>query len=765
MGDESVASGVSSAPDPGAPPAAVGAAPTAEGIMKKLSNYWLIVGSIPLVMFLLVCLPTVFYVKSISEYKNAFYCRSKACDALALTTKAVRDAKPCDDYFTSVCKAAPLFDVKNVLKKDKNFMNKAATMWGDNPPAYVSLIQYYGGCTDADKNGPGAVTWAWIGNAIGVPSIKDAMAKMGQGGSLRTDITRICTNAVQHGIDCMFHFEWMRGATQKAFSKDPKPTIGEALPTPAVKADLAISAPDMGIMEPSHYLVDLGGQELSDIFKPVVEALKDMDDNLDEDVVAAFEATAKGVAKRMYELMEYSKDLDYTVAPRMMDTDAFSQVDNDMDGFNDYHFISFAEAVKNFVPAAANFNRFLVRSPNYVDLLNRALNYCPAGAKCYITMDEFYVFIFLDTTLRIGGNYVVKGVIPDDVRLLWCSRYIDWMLPTAMASSAENYLQKTYWPFGLKNPKDPKNPHSAFTVGMQFTQMLLDAFAHSYALSIASSEKSRANLYTKMLQLDYMAFYPNSSDKPNQDMITKLNSKIVPSDEFSLVSFFDNRKEIFSNYWKSAETDLKDGYIQRFPMMYSDDVGSYDYGTNLMFIPFGMFRPSFYRDSTAYMGNYAVFGYYGSKNILKMLNNAGSYSKAGYNFPLMWPGTYAVGKMNAHYRCFNPARTNLTVKSRLLAEGNNPISPGFRYFRKQALIRAHPRPEYRLDEDAKADMEQIYLTAVMRTYCRYKGMKADINTMFQHDLYYQTAYCADGGKMKMDPAKMCYIWHSTRRSY
>ncbi|KAL3215832.1 hypothetical protein MRX96_033445 [Rhipicephalus microplus] len=496
------------------------------GIMKKLSNYWLIVGSIPLVMFLLVCLPTVFYVKSISD--------------------------------------------------------KAATMWGDNPPPYVSLIQYYGGCTDADKNGPGAVTWAWIGNAIGVPSIKDAMAKMGQGGSLRTDITRICTNAVQHGIDCMFHFEWMRGATQKAFSKDPKPTIGEALPTPAVKADLAISAPDMGIMEPSHYLVDLGGQELSDIFKPVVEALKDMDDNLDEDVVAAFEATAKGVAKRMYELIEYSKDLDYTVAPRMMDTEAFSQVDNDMDGFNDYHFIPFAEAVKNFVPAAANFNRFLVRSPNYVDLLNRALNYCPAGAKCYITMDEFYVFIFLDTTLRIGGNYVVKGVIPDDVRLLWCSRYIDWMLPTAMASSAENYLQKTYWPFGLKNPKDPKNPHSAFTVGMQFTQLLLDAFAHSYALSIASSEKSRANLYTKMLQLDYMAFYPNSSDKPNQDMITKLNSKIVPSDEFSLVSFFENRKEIFSNYWKSAETDLKDGYIQRFPMMYSDDVGSYDYGTNLM---------------------------------------------------------------------------------------------------------------------------------------------------------------------------------------
>lgn len=769
MGDESMASGmssVSSSADPGgAPPAAAGGSPTAEGIMKKLSNYWFIVGSIPLVMFLLVCLPTVFYVKSISEYKNAFYCRSKACDALALVTKAARDAKPCDDYFTSVCKAATAFDAKSVVKKDIDFVMKASGMWGDNAPPYVTAVGDVKKC-EKEANSPGAITWAMIGTVIGVPSISTAMGKLGQGTQLKPDIITMCTTAQQYGIDCMFHFEWMRGATVRAFGTDPKPTIGEGLPTPAKSADIAISAPDMGVMEPNHYLVDLGGQTLDDTVTPVHNAMKDLDDTLDDDVSGSFLAAGKSACKKMNELLEYSKDLDYTVAPRMVLTTEFSKIDS-LTGFTFQNYIPLTEAVQTFIPAVKNHKRYLVRSPNYVDLLNRAINFCPVGGKCYVTMDEYYAFIFYDTALRAGGNFMVKDTIPDDLRQLWCFRYLDWLMPTAMAASSEKYIMKTYWPFGLKNPKDPKNPLSAFSLGMKYLSLLLDAFVHSYALSAASSEKSRANLYTKMQQLDYMAFYPNTSDKQNVDKVTNMTSKLAIVDDFSLSTYFVNRKQNFAYYWQSAAADLKDGYIERFPMMYSDDVGAYDYGTNLMFVPFGTFRPSYYRDSTAYMGNYATFGYWGSKNILKMLNNAGSYAKTGYSYPQMWPGTYAVGKMNWHFRCFNPDKTNLTIKARLLAEGNNPISPGFRFFRKQALIRANPRPEYRLDEDAKADMDQIYLTAVMRTFCRYKGMKANINTMFQHDLYFQTAYCSDsdGGKMKMDPKKLCYIWHSTRRNY
>ncbi|KAK8779587.1 hypothetical protein V5799_019074, partial [Amblyomma americanum] len=114
MGDESMVSGMSE----GGPPGTAGAGVGAEGIMKKLSNYWFIVGSIPLVMFMLVCLPTVFYVKSISEYKNAYYCRSKACDTLAEVTKTAREAKPCDDYFGAVCPAAKAYTIKDIVKKD-----------------------------------------------------------------------------------------------------------------------------------------------------------------------------------------------------------------------------------------------------------------------------------------------------------------------------------------------------------------------------------------------------------------------------------------------------------------------------------------------------------------------------------------------------------------------------------------------------------------------------------------------------------------------
>lgn len=763
-------SGMSTGDAGGGPPGAAGGAASAEGIMKKLTNYWFIVGSIPLVMFLLVCLPTVFYVKSISDYKNAFYCRSKACDALAAATKAVRDAKPCDDFFTSVCKASPQFDIKNVHKKDAKLLANALTMLGDSPPPGAAATGLYGKCgVGSELITPDSYAWEMTSAVFGGKTFKELFdGADADPAQISESIKTIFTAAQQHGIDCLFHLEWMRGATVRAFSEsDPKPTIGEELPNKMKTADIAVSVPDMGIMEPTHYIVDMIGKKHEEVLTLAWDQLKNQADDLDEDKVAAFVVVAKSASQKMYSLIEYSKDLDYTVAPRMvLHAGEFAVPVDVPDTFEIQAMFPFAEAVLSVFPAFSQHQRFLVRSPNYVDLLSRAVNLVPAGdpTKAYVTIPEFYVFVILDTLLRAAGPFTIPKTTNEEVWILWCSRYVDWLLPSALAHTSEKYLMTTYWPFGLKNPKDPKNPFSPFTLGIKYMSSLLEAFIHSYALSAASSEKSRANLYTKMLQLDYFAFYPNASDKANDSRIAELVSKAPIGDDFSIKPFWDNRKLIFDRYWADATADLKDRYIERFPMMFSDDVGSYDYGTNLMFVPFGMFRPSFYRDSTAYMGNYATFGYYGSKNILKMLNNAGSYSKAGYNFPIMWPGTYAVGKMNWHYRCFNPNKINET-KARLLSEGNNPISPGYRYFRKYALARASPRPEYRLDLDAKADMEQIYLTAVMRTFCRYKTMKEDINTMFQHDMYFQNGYCAEGGKMKMEPGKMCYIWHSTRRSY
>ncbi|KAL1469513.1 hypothetical protein MTO96_041029, partial [Rhipicephalus appendiculatus] len=62
----------------------------AEMITKKLANYWCLIGSIPLVLFLLVALPTIFYVKKFSEYVNADYCDTKSCKELYETGKRSR---------------------------------------------------------------------------------------------------------------------------------------------------------------------------------------------------------------------------------------------------------------------------------------------------------------------------------------------------------------------------------------------------------------------------------------------------------------------------------------------------------------------------------------------------------------------------------------------------------------------------------------------------------------------------------------------------
>ncbi|XP_054920830.1 uncharacterized protein [Dermacentor andersoni] len=757
MGDESMASGVSTG-DTGGPPGAAAAGVGAEGIMKKLSNYWFIVGSIPLVMFLLVCLPTVFYVKSISEYKNAYYCRSKACDALASATKAAREAKPCDDYFSAVCKTAKEFDIEGVLKKEVAWFVKVTGAYGDEANPLSGFATAYSLCL---KNPEIEFSLDAIKEVIGGIDLHD----LTQAGRLATDAyKKICASALLYGIDCLFHLEWMRGAAKKAFSDEPKPVIGEPLPTPLKNADLSISAPDMGIMEPSHYIVTLGGNKYEDILDLVWKQLTAVDETLVGDDSDA-PIRIKAIGKKMYELLEYSKDLDYTAVPRMTLDGELGAVAPEP-GFTLTVTVSMSDTIKAIVPAVAQFKRFLLRSPNYVDLLARALNLCPEGTPpiCYITPEELSTFVLLDTILRAGAFYLMPtGKLDPKVKKLWCSRYFDWFSPTTLAAVADKYLKLAYWPFGLKNPKDPKGQFPAFTLGMKYMSSLIDAFIHSYALSAASSEKSRAGLYTKMVQLDYMVFYPNSSTGVDDKLINEWNPGKV-TDETPHATFLNNRKALMSLYWKNPDEDIKASHLLRHPLMFSDDVGSYDYGTNLMFVPFGMFRPSFYRDSSAYMGNYATFGYYGSMNIMKMIDNAGSYAKAGYNHPIMWPGTYAVGKMNSHYRCFNPTNANET-DARLVAKGSNPISPGFRFFRRHALVRAHPRPEYRLDLDARADMEQIYLTAVMRTYCRYDKMKPSVNKMFQHNMYFQNAYCSDGGKLKMGADKMCYIWHSTRRNY
>ncbi|XP_075539247.1 uncharacterized protein LOC142573931 [Dermacentor variabilis] len=761
MGDESMASGMSSGVstgDTGGPPGAAAGGGAAEGIMKKLSNYWFIVGSIPLVMFLLVCLPTVFYVKSISDYKNAYYCRSKACDALATVTKAAREAKPCDDYFSAVCKAAKEFDIERVFKKEKAWLGKATASYGDDANPFSGVATAYLQC---DKGPDIDFSYDTLKEVTGGIDLHDLV----KADTLSPDAYKtVCAAALLYGIDCLFHLEWMRGATKQAFSDEPKPVIGEPLPTPLKNADLSISAPDMGIMEPSHYIVTLGGNKYEDIMELVWTQLVALDDTLnDEDSDAP--KRIKAIGKKMYELLEYSKDLDYTAVPRMTLASELGVV-NPEPGFKLEVAVSISDTVKAILPAVDQFQRFLLRSPNYIDLLARALNLCPDGdnAVCYITPRELGTFVLLDTVLRAGAfNLIPSTKFDAKVKKLWCSRYFDWLSPTTLAYVADKYLKLTYWPFGLKNPKDPKGPFPAFTLGMKYMSSLTEAFIHSYALSAASSEKSRAGLYTKMLQLEYMVFYPNSSAGADDKLINDWNPEKV-GDEVKYSTFFNNRKALMKFYWKNPDEDPKAAHLLRHPMMFSDDVGSYDYGTNLMFVPFGMFRPSFYRDSSAYMGNYATFGYYGSMNILKMIDNAGSYSKAGYNHPVMWPGTYAVGKMNSHYRCFNPDKTNET-DARLVAKGSNPISPGFRFFRRNALVRAHPRPEYRLDLDARADMEQIYLTAVMRTYCRYDKMKPSVNKMFQHNMYFQNAYCSDVGKLKIEADKMCYIWHSTRRNY
>lgn len=738
MGDESVVSGLSTE-DAGGPALGGPQQGGAEGVIKKLSNFWFIIGSIPLVLFLLVCLPTMFYVQSISSYVNAFYCRSKACDNLAEVTKAARDSSPCVNYHDAVCKASTKYSMKGVYQKDATFIAKVTATLGDNAdPRFTSISSIDSVCKsvfaeNADTTVPPVLTYL-----TGDPNPQPPERYLPQ-------YLTIYKNAQMIGIDCVFRLELVHSSVKSIFGDNPRPEIGEKLPTDNTFYDLAVSVPDMGLMDPALYIVKLEGKKYEDAFAAMVKMLSDQPD-------PAILATIQGAAK-YYELTEIAKDKDYTTPPSIVPLHEF--------GKEAVGTIDFKQLLTSVYPGLG---RVLVRSPTYVRYL--ALNIKPGSVPTDnepFTVDSFKHFVILDAFWKLGA-FSMTPPAAAEIRSTWCLRWFDWMRPVIFNSAFDAYLKTTYWPFALANPKDPKKPFLSSDLGMRYTTQLMDSFLQSYSLSEASSEKSRAGLYLKMLQMDKVVFYVNSSvdtiDKAYADFV----NPVVPG-EGDFAKLIENRKKFFEAYWKLTPTPIDRKYlIARHPMMYGDDEGSYDYGSNTMYVPFGMFRPTFYRDSTVYMGNYAVFGYWGSMNILKMLDNAGAHSKVGYQHPVLWTGTYAYGKMAWQYRCLNPEAKNGS-DARMVAKGSNPLTPGYRFFRKMALARAHPRPEYRLDADAEATMEQIYLTAVAQTYCRYKKLDTTINQMFQHDLYFQKSYCAKGGKLKVDPNKACYIWRSTRRNY
>lgn len=749
MGDESVASSMSgmSTGDAGGPPLGGAAAGGAEGVMKKLSNYWFIVGSIPMVMFLIVCLPTVFYVHSISSYVNAFYCRSKACDALAGMTKAARNANPCDTYIKSVCASSDKYKLKAVLSQDTGILDKAAKLLGDALPDKFSAVTLsITGCKGSVDDLTGIVT----------PAITYLLGTTQPAGGLQAflasgdNYAAIFEKAQKIGIDSIFHLELVHSDVKMNFNDNERPTIGEKLPPGHNYYDLAVSAPDMGIMDPQHYVVTVAGKKYEDMVVGTLKAYTTVntdDKNFDDDAVPGM---AK-LAIKYYELIDVAKDKDYTAAPTVVEVSKFGEDSNSS--------INFRSLLTKMYPGL---QRVIVRSPTHVRYLS--LNVRPGDATTDDPFREtaFKIFVGVDALGKLIG--FANTAVDLDTKHTWCLRYYDWMKPLVFTSLVDGYLYK-YWPIGLANVKDPKKPLKSMVLGDTYFKELMDSFLHSYSLSEASSEKSRAGLYLKMLQMDKVVFYPNASGDIDTNYGEFLNT-VSLGDGSNLNLLINNRAKFFEIYWKLTPTPIDRKYLlARHPLMFGDDEGSYDYGSNAMYVSFGMFRPSFYRDSPVYEGNYAVFGYWGSMNILKMLDNVGSHSKVGYQHPVLWAGTYAYGKRNSHYRCFNPEGKNET-KARMIARGSNPLTPGFRFFRRKALAKAMPRPEYRLDADADATMEQIYFTAVARTYCRYEKTATEIDKMFQHDLYFQSAYCESGGKLKIaDPNKACYMWRSTRRSY
>ncbi|KAM7311620.1 uncharacterized protein ISCGN_008527 [Ixodes scapularis] len=218
-------------------------------------------------------------------------------------------------------------------------------------------------------------------------------------------------------------------------------------------------------------------------------------------------------------------------------------------------------------------------------------------------------------------------------------------------------------------------------------------------------------------------------------------------------------------YWKLLSPNPEFRYlIVRHPMAMTDNYGSYDYGSNTMYVSGGQLRPYYFKDSSVYMLNYARIGFYMGATLLKTMDMKGGHFKPGYNYPINWRGVYAMERTKEIHDCLQEGKNMSNARKAVMM--TNAFTPGFRFFRTMALERAYPKPEYRVDKFPEFSMADLYFFSVVQTMCAdKKHQKELINEAVRNDKYFQEHHCTKGEKMFKPTRKLCYLWHSTRRNY
>lgn len=692
-------------------------------ITKKLANYWCIIGSIPMILFLLVALPTILYVKKFSEYVNAEYCGTKSCKDLAdVIAKMGSTEDACTSFSKHVCKAKADYalDTLNKIHSDiAKFTPKE-----DDPglKTFARAKAFLLACPEAPAEFPQGSDGKPIPPLPSYPEGLDYEGKQ--------SAADLAANASLYGIDSL-----MRNVLCVVNYTDGTPdsdVSGDNL--------IELSAPIQDLYP--RMLLNMAGKT----YKDVALFLQPPEDN--EDIVAkidpfrkkldAFILSKTRTAKQNMPIVLHMDDLTGTFSPHW--------------NWNDY-FILLQRIIRK---------KMMVRllHPEYILGLGTFLE--EETAKEPYTPVLVNLMQQIDAYLAVFGHLAIGG-FPAAKKKAACVMLTERMFPGALDHGL--FYQRAAQ-FGAPNGINPGGtsvPAMSTFLDSEVRRML-DSMTFSYALSISSTEENRVAFYRQVKDMIVAPGFFNDTKGLFDTTMTALALNVTQNlddvDPFEWAT--TARYGFFIQYWVFSSKGLPNSHFRNpFDALYA----TYLPTENFLYVPMGVFTAPVYRNSQKNRIFAATSAYLVMTGVMRALTLAGSMVVKNQLSPENWVGYSWTRKMVKYADCLQADRKdNNTIDTFADVYMVGAVTPALRYFKKQVLQKAFPRPEFRIDWVSHLSSTQLFFYNWALLHCGSPAGQELIDMAARNNPYFAQSFgCEKGSKMiKLDP---CFLWNTTRRHY
>lgn len=716
---ESGVSGVSGV-DP-APGAAGGAGAQAEMITKKLANYWCIIGSIPLVMFLLVAIPTIFYVKKFSEYVNAEYCDTKSCKDLSdAIAKAGSIDQACANFGTHVCKAK--MDFMNDALKKLNTEALAPLPDGATAPKGTAVLakvaSFLGSC---------------IGKTIGDDGV-DPFYKGALGGNLvdyksELDAGKLSAVLSSFGCDGLVRAVAFFGNTS-----------GNQDTVPA----LELSAPVHDFY--SRMLIAAAGVSYEDVAK----AISPPDD---DDLLTSKPLTA--ARKQIDDYILGNARTSKQTRPKIVKFSDLRAIQGDKWKWEDY----LNELNTQTGSPFTDDTMVRIVHPKYLHGLDTFLKDGTTANTLFIAFIN--VVQQVDAVVSTYGRMVLPKFQKN--KEAYCVLQADRLFPGTIG---HNSFYKRAIQFGAQTGINPGGTNDSAMMAFLDGQVrqVLDSMAFSYSLSTSSTEENRVAFYRKTLNISVSPGFFNNTDGLSDVELNAMSQAVQFSDDLEVIQSVNGLKKEFQSYYWAGLKNKTTAYF-KFRNPYDSLYATFTATENHLYVPMSVFTPPIFRNSQKNRIFTATSGFLVIAGMMKAISLTDSMVVKDQLTPENWIGYSWTRKVERYSECLAQVRSaNDSVDSFTDIFKIGAVTPSLRFFRRQIFQKAYPRPEFRIDWASDLSSTQLFFYAWGMLHCGTPEGQKLIDMATKTNRYFLESFECKAKLANYDKSP-CDLWNTTRREY